>query len=243
MPRLKELAPGGRLAVSLFCLTVLAALAVAALLVVQSTGSSSLVDIDAVKRKYTQSLLVGAMWGSMYEYVTEDESIHIVERWIAAGTPRDLYDKEVRAVMAEDCTNCHSRSSTMTKAMPSIPLTSYEDVMALTARGLPDGKLLRGLHFHLFGIATALLALGVLLAVTDLAAFWKALLPLAGFVGLWLDTGGWVAGRFTDAAAYMIVGGGTLVNASLGAMAVLVLLDCWVRVPLLSRRPHATGRL
>lgn len=243
MLRLKELAAGGRLAVSLFCLTVLAALAVAALLVVQSTGSSGLVDIDAVKRKYTQSLLVGAMWGSMYEYVTEDESIHIVERWIAAGTPRDLYDAEVRAVMAEDCTNCHSRTSTMTKAMPSMPLTSFEDVVALTPRGLPDGKLLRGLHFHLFGIGTALALLGILLAVTDLAAFWKVVIPLAGFVGLWLDTGGWVAGRFTDAAAYMIVSGGTLVNASLGAMAVLVLLDCWVRVPLLSRRSHATGRL
>ena len=129
MLRLKHLAAGGRLAVSLFCITVLAALASATFLVVQSTGSSSLVDIDAVKQKYTQSLLVGAMWGSMYDHVTEDESIHIVERWIAAGTPQDLYEAEVKAVMAEDCTNCHSRSSTMTKAMPSIPLTSFEDVV------------------------------------------------------------------------------------------------------------------
>jgi hypothetical protein len=234
--RLKELAAGGRLAVSLFCLTVLAALLSATLLVVSSTGSASLVDVDAVKRKYTESLLVGAMWGSMYEYVTEDESIHIVERWIAAGTPRDLYDAEVAPVMQEDCTNCHSRSSTMSKAMPSIPLTSFEDVTAVTQRGLPDGKLLRGLHFHLFGIGTALVVLGVLLAVTDLAGFWKVVLPLAGFVGLWLDTGGWVAGRVTDAAAYMIIGGGTLVNLSLAAMSVLVFLDCWIRVPLLSSR-------
>jgi hypothetical protein len=120
-------------------------------------------------------------------------------------------------------------------------LTSFEDVVAFTPRGLPDGKLLRGLHFHLFGIGTALLALGVLLAVTDLAGFWKVVTPLAGFVGLWLDTGGWVAGRFTEAAAYMIVAGGTLVNASLAAMAVLVLLDCWVRIPFVSRRQHHDG--
>jgi hypothetical protein len=241
MLRLKDLAAGGRLAVSLFCITVLAALAASTFLVVQSTSSSSLVDIDAVKQKYTQSLLVGAMWGSMYEYVTEDESIHIVEHWIGAGTPQDLYEAEVRAVMAEDCTNCHSRTSTMTKAIPSIPLTSFEDVVAFSPRGLPDGKLLRGLHFHLFGIGTALLALGVLLAVTDLAAFWKVVIPLAGFVGLWIDTGGWIAGRFTEAAAYMIVAGGTLVNASLGAMALLVLLDCWIRIPLLSGRPPLGG--
>jgi hypothetical protein len=242
MLRLKDLAAGGRLAVSLFCITVLAALASATFLVVQSTGSSTLVDIDAVKQKYTQSLLVGAMWGSMYEYVTEDESIHIVEHWIAAGTPQDLYEAEVRAVMAEDCTNCHSRTSTMTRAVPSIPLTSFEDVVAFSPRGLPDGKLLRGLHFHLFGIGTALLAMGVLLAVTDVGAFWKLLIPAAGFIGLWLDTGGWVAGRFTEAAAYMIVAGGTLVNASLAAMALLVLLDCWVRVPLLSGRSRPRSR-
>lgn len=238
MARLKQLATGGRLAVSLFCLTVLAALVASTLLVIDSTGSASLVDVDAVKHKYTESLLLGAMWASMYEHVTEDELIHIVERWIAAGMPEDMYKSEVAPVMAEDCTNCHSRSSTMSKAMPSIPLTSFEDVVAFSPRGLPDGKLLRGLHFHLFGIGTALLALGVLLAVTDLAGFWKALLPLAGFIGLWLDTGGWIAGRVTDAAAYMIIAGGTLVNASLAAMAVLVLLDCWIRVPLLSRRAH-----
>lgn len=239
MTRLKQLETGGRITVSLFCISVLFALIASILLIIYSTASAGLVDPDAVKRKYAQNMLTGAMWGSMYQYVTEDESIHIVQRWIDAGKPADLYESEVKAVMAEDCTKCHSASSTMTKAMPSMPLTRYEEVVAVSTQGLPDGKLLKALHYHLFGIGTALLALGVLLAFTDLAALWKALIPLAGFVGLWLDTGGWIAGRVTEQAAWMIIGGGALMNSAVGAMAVLVLLDCWIRVPILSA---ASGR-
>ena len=234
MIRLKDMETGGRLAVSLFCMTVLFALIASILLIMYSTASSTLVDPTAVKNKYTQTMLTGAMWGSMYEYVTEDESIHITQRWIDAGFPRDVYESDVKPIMAEDCTNCHSAGSTMTKAMPSIPLTSYEDVVAFSTRGLPDGKLLKGLHYHLFGIGTALLALGTLLAFSGLAQLWKVVLPLVGFVGLWLDTGGWIAGRVTEQAAWMIIGGGAMMNGALGGMAVLVLLDCWLRVPLLS---------
>jgi len=232
--RLKALPVGGRLAVSLFSLTVLYALLSSMLLIVYSTGSTAMVDLEAVKNKYARNMLTGAMWGSMYEHVTEDESIRIVERWIAAGKPRALYDAEVAAVMKEDCTNCHSRTSTMTKAIPSIPLTSYEDVVASSTQGLPDGKLLKGLHFHLFGIGTTLLALGALLAFSGLGGFWKVVLPLAGFAGLWLDTTGWIVGRFSEVAAYMIVSGGALMSSAIGAMAVLVLLDCWIRVPVIS---------
>jgi hypothetical protein len=242
MTRLRQLETGGRLAVSLFCLTVLFALTASILLVMYSTASSGLVDPAAVKRKYAQNMMTGAMWGSMYEYVTEDESIHITQRWIDAGFPRDLYESEVKLIMAEDCTNCHSASSTMTKAIPSIPLTSYEDVVSFSTQGLPDGKLLKGLHVHLFGIGSALVILGVLLAFTGLAPLWKALIPLVGFAGLWLDTAGWIAGRVTESAAWMIIGGGALMNGALGAMAVLVLLDCWVRVPLLSEAPRAARR-
>jgi len=57
---------------------------------------------------------------------------------------------------------------------------------------------------------------------------------LVGFAGLWVDTAGWIVGRVTEQAAWMIIGGGAMMNGALGAMAVLVLLDCWLLVPLLS---------
>lgn len=233
--RLKQLETSGRLAVSLFAITVLGALFAALLLIQHSTASKGLLDVDAVKRKYTGTLLVSSMWGSMYKHVTEDESIAIVERWIDSGMSREGYEAEVKAVMEEDCTNCHSTGSTMTEAVPDMPLTGYDEVMVFTTRGLPEGKLLRSLHTHLFGIGVALLALSLLLAMTDLRPAWKALLTLSGFLGLWVDTGGWALGRLGDGPEWLIVIGGAMTSGSLAAMAVLVLLDCWMRIPLLSR--------
>ena len=230
--RLKALALGGRLAVSMFALTMLCALLSAELLIHNSLGGD--VSVDAVKAKYAGSLLVSAMHGSMYEYVTEDESIAIVERWIAAGATEQGYEEEgVRDVMEEDCTNCHSKTSTMSKAMPGLPLTTYEEVMKYAARGLPSGKLLMQVHVHAFTLGTILLVLSLLLSFAEVGPAWKAVLPAAGFVGLWMDTGGWVLGAFGDWAAWLIMGGGGLLALGIAGMAGIVLLDCWLRVPLI----------
>jgi hypothetical protein len=231
--RLKSLDGGARLAVSLFALTLLLALTSAEFLIHHSLGGT--MDVQAVKGKYAGSLLVGAMRGSMYEHVTEDESIAIVERWIAAGASKEGYEDGVEAVMDEDCTNCHSKTSTMTDAVPGMPLTSFEAVVELTAAGLPSGKLLMQLHVHLFALGVVLLLLGLLLGAADIAPGIKVLLPLAGFVGMWMDTAGWVLGAVGEWAAWLIMGGGGLLAAAIVAMSVLVLLDCWIRVPLVGR--------
>ena len=234
--RLKTLELGARVAVSLFAVTLLGALISAELNVYNSLGGT--MNVSAVKSKYAGSLLVGSMWGSMYEHVTEDESIVIVEDWIAAGATQEGYEESVKAVMEEDCTDCHSKTSTMTDAMTSMPLTSFEEVKELTALGLPAGKLIRQLHIHIFALGVILLTLGMLLSITDIAPGWKLLLPVAGFLGLWMDTTGWVLGAFGEWAAWLIVSGGGTLAASVAAMSVLVLLDCWIRVPLLGRDPE-----
>jgi hypothetical protein len=234
--RLKALDLGGRLAVTLFAATLLGALATAELLIIYSLGGT--MSIDQVKAKYTGSLLVSAMRGSMYEHVTEDESIAIVERWIAAGATEAGYtDEGVVDVMDEDCTDCHSKGSTMSDAMPSLPLTTFEEVAELAAPGLPAGKLLMQLHVHAFALGTILLVLALVFCAADIAAVWKVLLPVVGFVGLWLDTAGWVFGAFGDWAAWFIVVGGGLLAAAIAAMAAVVLLDCWMKVPVIGRNP------
>jgi hypothetical protein len=233
--RLKSLDLGGRLAVTLFAATLLGALLSAELLIIHSLGGS--MSIDKVKAKYTGSLLVSAMRGSMYEHVTEDESIVVVERWIAAGATEAGYDDGVVTVMEEDCTDCHSKTSTMTDAMPSMPLTSYEEVSMLAAPGLPAGKLLMQLHVHAFALGTILLVLALVFCAADIAPLWKVVLPVVGFLGLWLDTAGWVFGSFGQWAAWFIVGGGGLLAAAIAAMAFVVLLDCWMKVPVIGRSP------
>ena len=233
--RLKTLELGGRLAVTLFSVTLLGALASAELLILHSLGGD--MGIDKVKAKYAGSLLVSAMHGSMYEHVTEDESIAIVERWIAGGATEAGYEDGVADVMEEDCTDCHSKSSTMTEAKPGMPLTTHEEVVELTARGLPSGKLLMQLHVHAFALATILLVLALVFCAADIAPLWKVVLPVTSFAGLWLDTAGWVFGSFGEWAAWFIVSGGGLLAASIAAMSAVVLLDCWIKVPVIGRTP------
>jgi len=233
--RLKTLELGGRLAVTLFAVTLLGALASAELLILHSMGGD--MSVDKVKAKYAGSLLVSAMRGSMYEHVTEDESIAIVERWIAGGATEAGYGEGVADVMDEDCTNCHSKDSTMTEAMPGMPLTTFEEVEKLSARGLPSGKLLMQLHVHAFALGTILLVLALVFCAADIAPLWKVVLPVTAFLGLWLDTAGWVFGSFGEWAAWFIVGGGGLLAASIAAMSAVALLDCWIKVPLIGRTP------
>ena len=234
--RLKTLELGGRLAVTLFAVTLLGALASAELLILHSMGGD--MSVDKVKAKYAGSLLVSAMRGSMYEHVTEDESIAIVERWIAGGATEAGYGEGVADVMDEDCTNCHSKDSTMTEAMPGMPLTTFEEVEKLSARGLPGGKLLMQLHVHAFALGTILLVLALVFCAADIAPLWKVVLPVTAFLGLWLDTAGWIFGSFGEWAAWFIVGGGGLLAASIAAMSAVVLLDCWIKVPLIGRSPE-----
>lgn len=235
--RLKELNPGGRIAVTLFALTLLASLASAEYLIFHSLGYD--LSVAKVKAKYTGSLLVGVMWGSMYEYVTEDESVAIVERWVAGGATEEGYNKGVAQVMKEDCTNCHSKTSTMSEAMPSMPLTSYEDTLALTRRGLPPGKLLLQVHVHAFALATILAVLALMFSAADIFGVWKVLGPVVGYFGLWLDTAGWILGTIGEWAAWMIMIGGGLLAAAIAGMAVIIMIDCWAKVPIIGKSPGA----
>jgi len=84
-------------------------------------------------------------------------------------------------------------------------------------------------------IGIVMLALTLLMAFTDLRRGWTVLLSLSAFVGLWLDTSGWILGRISESAVWLTIGGGAMTSGSLAAMALLVLLDCWMPIPLLSR--------
>ena len=79
--------------------------------------------------------LVRSMETTMYEFVTEDESIEDVSRWIAGGWDRQVYQESISKIMKEDCTKCHSADSTMTYAAPQLALTDYESVKSLSKSG------------------------------------------------------------------------------------------------------------
>lgn len=235
---IKSLNLSSRLAISAFCLSVLFGALYAVMAInISTTGQlASIPSLERVQQKYGGILLVSAMQGSMYDEVSEDESIETVKSWVEAGTPKDIYDSKISTIMDDDCTSCHSASSTMTDAITSMPLTSYEEVLTTTTRGQPWSKLVVETHTHLFSIGIMLMVLGLMLAHTSIQSWVKNTLILAGFVGLWGDTLFWTMAKFVGFVGYLIPLTGGLMVGSICAMAGIVLLACWVKVPFISKQ-------
>jgi hypothetical protein len=235
---IKSLNLSSRLVISAFCLSVLFGVLYAVMAInVSTTGKlTAIPSLEKVQQKYGGILLVSAMKGSMYDEVSDDESIDIVKAWVEAGAPQDEYESKIATIMDEDCSSCHSASSTMTDAMTSMPLTSYEEVLATTTRGQPWSKLVVETHTHLFAIGMMMLVLGLMLANSNVKSWVKNVLILTGFAGLWGDTLFWTLAKFVGFVGYLIPFTGGLMVGSICAMAGIVLLACWVRVPFISKQ-------
>jgi hypothetical protein len=227
-----------RLAASGFCLSVLLSLCGALALMVLTTApaGSTFPAMADIALKYSSPKLTAAMRSSMYDYVTDDEDIGKTEAWIAEGRSETTYKEVVQPFLENDCVKCHSKSSTMSDAAPHMPMTTYAEVLIYTERGKSWRHLAATVHTHLFGIGLLLLATSWLFSYAGLRPGVTAGLISVGFLGLWLDVGGWVLAKFTASAALPIFVGGGMTAASLGAMAGLTLVAIWFRVPLLSER-------
>ena len=89
------------------------------------------------------SRLTGAMRDTMYQHVTTDASIEKVEQWISDGRKNDsVFTDVIKPIMKEDCSNCHSTSSTMSKGIKDLPLSTYEQIVVFTKLAPPDSTCL-----------------------------------------------------------------------------------------------------
>ncbi|WP_201348815.1 NADPH oxidase family protein [Neptunomonas japonica] len=105
-------------------------------------GSQYLLYYDTLEIPFKEALLaeeadlVRSMRTNMYEFVSEDESIDVMQEWIAAGAQQNEFESKIKPILKEDCTKCHNRTSTMTYAIPNMPLSHYEDVLAFVDKGI-----------------------------------------------------------------------------------------------------------
>jgi len=91
----------------------------------------------------TDARIVVAMKTSMYPQVADDEDIDIMADWIKAGAKNDdTFKQDIYPIIKNDCVNCHSKTSTMTKKVPYIPFASYEDIKNFTKVGPTNGQCL-----------------------------------------------------------------------------------------------------
>lgn len=132
-------------------------------------GSQYLFYFNTLETPFTATLLgnesdmVRAMQTTMYEFVSEDESIETMSTWIAQGASREQYETLIHPLLKEDCTKCHSNSSTQTWAVQDLPLNRYEDVVNWTDSGITSKQF----RVNVSGIV--MLALTLLIWLTTLS--------------------------------------------------------------------------
>ena len=232
---LKTLNFSARLAASFFVGSILigtfSSLIMLGLLLSEAESGFVFPTLEGIRIKYAYPLLVSSMKTSMYEYVADDEDIEIVQQWIAEGTKEDFFKAKVQPIMKMDCTRCHSKSSTKTKAVPGMPLGRFEEVKAQASAGYTWAKMSRQAHLHLFGIGVFLAILSLMMAYSSYFPWIRNLLISTATIFLWLDVMGWWLTKYLVEFAYVIYFAGAVMSGSILAMAGLVLLDLWLRVP------------
>lgn len=229
---IRQLNIQAKTAITLFLVFIITAtISSVILLGLELTGKKDGLNIPTVSQiqtKYTTPELVASMKGSMYEHVADDGDIEVVARWIENGaTQNDELYPDVKEIITLDCADCHSKSSTMTKAIPSMPFETFKEIKKHTDSGYSWEKMSKQAHIHMFGIAMFLITLTLIFAYTTYKNSIKMLLIITSFGGAFLDIFSWWFSKYFEGLVYMIYSMGGIMVSSILLMSLLILLDIW----------------
>lgn len=235
---LKQLNASAKLALSFFLLSIIigtvSALIMLGLLLTHQESGIAVPSVENIKIKYHYPALVSAMKTSMYQYVADDADIDTVSKWITSGKSEADYEKDIAPIMNTACVSCHNPTSTMTGAMPGLPLTSFKEVVSHSEAGYSWVKMAKQAHVHLFGIGTFLAIVSLIFAFTSFRPWIRNTTISVGWVALILDVLCWWLTKYELSFAYVIVVAGAAMSGSAIGMCGLSMLDLWIRVPLIT---------
>ncbi len=164
-----------------------------------------------------------ALRGTMGERLTEDAKGEIT-RWIQNGAPAEGFLK-IKPVLDQNCAVCHRTGSGL------IPLTSYEEVKAITDIDLGESirALSRVSHIHLFGMSFIFLLSGMIFSLSEMNIYWRLVIIALPFVSIWMDIGSWWFTKFQPVFAYTVITGGALMGLAFGAQIFISLYEMWLK--------------
>lgn len=229
---IRQLNLQAKTAISLFLLFVIVAtLSSVILLGLELTGKKDGLNIPTIPQmqsKYTTPELVASMRGNMYEHVADDEDIDTVSQWIKNGAKEeDPIYADVAEIIELDCADCHSKTSTMSKAIPSMPFESFKDIKSHTQSGYSWKKMSKQAHIHMYGISMFLIILTLIFAYSTYKDSIKTTLICTSFGGAFLDIFSWWFSKYFGGLIYMIYGMGAIMIGSILLMSLLILVDLW----------------
>lgn len=162
--------------------------------------------------------------GTMKDKADEHDRATII-KWVRGGSPEDVWDREVAAVMAKNCVKCHG-------AIPMLAdFTSYAKVKPYAQ--FDEGKTVDGLtrvsHIHLFGIAFIFFFVcGIFSLSIGVPTPLKVTAIAMPFLFLVIDIGSWWLTKWYPSCAYLTIIGGFCYNSAAAFMIVTSLYQMWV---------------
>lgn len=181
------------------------------MLVMSDSQQKALPVLDSISKHYyvpPVPILKHAIDGSMKDEVETDEDRKILEEWMEAGAPKQMYDEQVREIIERSCIDCHSPGG-------EAEFSDFEDFENLQKLAVFSykpyiKKRLRMAHPHMLTIPLYILPTVLLLSLTHLSSSTKMGLMTIPLLGILIDVTGWFITMVTPSAAVLVLVGGIL---------------------------------
>ncbi len=250
--RLRDLALGVRLGLSLLVLVLFGGLLYSATHLVQhhegrdGTDGFSYDDVVGVYHGIRTEAPLAVALESGHPEELGDAERQVLLDWLASGDlaggydSLELGDSAPAEIVDANCLQCHASGATEGNGVGErLPLEYFDEVEALAVSrdvAPQDPEIvIASAHTHALGMGSLSIVLLALALATRFGSRLVGLCAVASGAGLLADLGSWLLARDSVGFVVLIAGGGTLWMVANAVLALLVLGELW-----LPRRGGAT---
>jgi hypothetical protein len=172
------------------------------------------------------SRLETALRGPMAGMLSSDER-QAIFTWLADGSSRETYNKEIKSTIDNKCMACHNGSN------PHLPdLSDYDKLKKMTAvdTGPTIATLVRVSHIHLFGLTFIFFVMGLMFSHAYVRPVWlKCAIVAAPFGAILIDVSSWYIIRYFHPFAFVEIAAGMLMAACFAFMWLVTMYQLWFK--------------
>lgn len=165
--------------------------------------------------------------GSMAQFLPREGDREKILSWIQDGASEDGYNRTVKPILQQNCVRCHNPNG----LQRFTPLTSYEEVMAVTQidRGEPPQLWARVAHTHIQSIGLIFLVLAGIFAFTQTPPLVKGVVIVLPFAALVADFGFRYLIKYAPGLVYAMAASGGLMGLAFATLILVPLYEMWLR--------------
>ena len=172
------------------------------------------------------SRLETALRGPMAGMLSSDDR-QVIFTWLADGSSRETYDKQIKPIIDANCMACHNGSN------PHLPdLSDYDKLKKMTAvdTGPTIATLVRVSHIHLFGLTLIFFVMGLMFSHAYARPVWlKCAIVVAPFGTILIDVSSWYIIRYFHPFALVEIAAGMLMAACFAFMWLVTMYQLWFK--------------